>query len=704
MIFGRTSQRVFDSSQLDSRLKSGLITHYIGGGSGNTWIDKSGYGNHGVLTSGPIWSLSQDGVNNAVSLSGNNDYVSLPNFQSTPMLYSISCWAKRATVPGGYMVLCGLSPTYKVSLWVYETGVIGYGDAEFSSYGLTGNVWTDKTSFHHIAAVIDSANVWNIYFDGLKVASAVAASSAGTWSSSRIGLFAGALGSSFIGTISDFRIYNRAISQAEIATLSSRDFKPITVTNKSQIQKGITSNATALTINRRYSQRVFDSSLLDNRFKSGLIGYWSSGPEGNTWYDRSGYGHHGTLTNYTASNNQYTLGPENKRTAATFLAGTQYIDCGDFSSLDFGTGNFSICAWIRTNSVSTSIILAKDSDSNRQFNLALLSSGKLQLCVYSGGGAATTIYLSTTLITSNIWYHIVAQRIGNTVQMYFNGIDALAAYSFIDSNGGDFPVTMNATASPLTIGKRLVTASELPFNGKISDVRIYNRALSVAEITTISTMQYTPVNKGVRLYCSYLMSSSVSIIFCMAYESISNILSNKTISYESISNTSMPKQLAYESTIGYTKDNTVPFSSTQGMARGDTIAYESVSHFASASVIAYSSYTYENIDYIFGFESKSSASQSFLFEFESSSQVTNTSTFPYDSSAKICANYSFPYSSIYYVYSNKIISYESDGTAINTERTLYYWEISDRNTVWSITTEQELKWTINSRTTKWRIE
>jgi hypothetical protein len=251
----------------------------------------------------------------------------------------------------------------------------------------------------------------------------------------------------------------------------------------------------SLKVNKRYTQRVFDSSNLDNRFKSGLIGYWSSGPEGNTWYDRSGYGHHGTLTNYTASNNQYTLGPENKRTAATFLAGTQYIDCGDFSSLDFGTGNFSICAWIRTNSVSTSIILAKDSDSNRQLNLALLSSGKLQLCVYSGysgggGGAATTIYLSTTLITSNIWYHIVAQRIGNTVQMYFNGIDALAAYSFIDSNGGNFPVTMNATASPLTIGKRLVTASELPFNGKISDVRIYNRALSVAEITTISTMQY----------------------------------------------------------------------------------------------------------------------------------------------------------------------------------------------------------------------
>ena len=438
MIFGRTSQRVFDSSQLDSRLKSGLITHYIGGGSGNTWIDKSGYGNHGVLTSGPIWSLSQDGVNNAVSLSGNNDYVSLPNFQSTPTLYSISCWAKRATVPGGYMVLCGLSPTYKVSLWVYETGVIGYGDAEFSSYGLTGNVWTDKTSFHHIVAVIDSANVWNIYFDGLKVASATPASSAGTWSSSRIGLFAGALGSSFIGVISDFRIYNRALSQAEIATLSSRSFRPI----------------------------------------------------------------------------------------------SQYVKLKAVKTL--------------------------------------------------------TIYVSIT-------------------------------------------ISIN-------------------------------------------------------------------------YESQSSINLDKTINYESLSNKSFLEQLAYESTIRYTKDNTIPFSSTQGVARGDTIAYEGMSHFASASVIAYSSHTYKNIDNILGFESKSSASQSFLFEFESSSQVTNTSTFPYDSSAKICVNYSFPYSSIYYVYSNKIISYESDGTAINTERTLYYWEILDRNTVWSITTEQVLKWTINSRTTKWRIE
>ena len=103
MLFRVPSSRVFDSCQSDSRVKAGLVGHWVGGGSGNTWFDKSGYGNHGALTNGSLWTLGRDGKNDAVFFDGVNDYVSLGSPSSLNLASDISVFA-LVNIPETFLI------------------------------------------------------------------------------------------------------------------------------------------------------------------------------------------------------------------------------------------------------------------------------------------------------------------------------------------------------------------------------------------------------------------------------------------------------------------------------------------------------------------------------------------------------------------------------------------------------------------------
>ena len=66
-------------------------------GSGTTWFDRSGNGNHGTLTNGPTFSSANGG---SIVFDGTNDYVLCPKPSSivNSGQISISLWAKWITV------------------------------------------------------------------------------------------------------------------------------------------------------------------------------------------------------------------------------------------------------------------------------------------------------------------------------------------------------------------------------------------------------------------------------------------------------------------------------------------------------------------------------------------------------------------------------------------------------------------------------
>jgi len=88
---------------------------------------------------------------------------------------------------------------------------------------------------------------------------------------------------------------------------------------------------------------------------------------------------------------------------------------------------------------------------------------------------------SSTMLTTGSWYHVagVYDASAHTLKLYLNGADNSGTLS-----GG--PVTgsiKNSTANAL-IGARSGGSTE-GFNGTLDEVRIYNRALTAAEISAL---------------------------------------------------------------------------------------------------------------------------------------------------------------------------------------------------------------------------
>jgi fibronectin type 3 domain-containing protein len=198
---------------------TGLVAAYgFNAGSGTTLADATGKGHTGTI-SGAVWSaagksggaLSFDGVNDWVTVADAND-LDLTNGMT------LSAWVRPSGAGADWQtVMLKESPGFMVYALYADTDtnrpsghvVIG-GDLDVRGAAqLAANTWT------HLAVTFDGANL-RFYVNGALVATrAVAGSMSASTGVLRIGGNA-TWGEWFGGLLDDLRIYNRALSQAEI--------------------------------------------------------------------------------------------------------------------------------------------------------------------------------------------------------------------------------------------------------------------------------------------------------------------------------------------------------------------------------------------------------------------------------------------------------------------------------------------------------
>ena len=153
------------------------------------------------------------------------------------------------------------------------------------------------------------------------------------------------------------------------------------------------------------------------------------------------------------------------------LDGSGYAEVADDDSLDFGTGDFSIEAWVKYKYVNTNSSYNVVSTLGGSFpnnTSAAIVSDSTQLRFYVGSSHVD----STTTLVEGQWYYIVGTRTGSTLRMY---VDKIA-------EGGTSSSSLSVTN---TDTKRIGGDNTLdrPYQDLIDDVRIYNRALTQKEIT-----------------------------------------------------------------------------------------------------------------------------------------------------------------------------------------------------------------------------
>lgn len=231
----RNSQRVFGYEQSDQRLRAGLAVHYLWGGSGNTWIDQSGYGNHGSLNNGPVWTIGEGGKRAALGFDGTNDYVVGANLVNTARV-TLSAWIKIFSTPSQNGMVMGFvnslgSAVYDKILYIGTDGkpyfYIYDGASKTTSApasALPLNEWV------HLTAVADGVNA-SVYANGVQVGTVAAGDTYTGYTVPNVfinGVTGATLSATYLNAfIDDPRVYTRGLSEAEVALLANPVFKPL---------------------------------------------------------------------------------------------------------------------------------------------------------------------------------------------------------------------------------------------------------------------------------------------------------------------------------------------------------------------------------------------------------------------------------------------------------------------------------------------
>ena len=207
---------------------------------------------------------------------------------------------------------------------------------------------------------------------------------------------------------------------------------------------------------------------------------------GVTFYDLSGNGNHGTLTNGpTISNNlaKYTV----------FDGSNDYIVSSNNTNIT-GTNPRTLMAWAWMGNVSTSVIARIGASAENQAFEMQINASRVIMHRYAG----TPSFVATSpSIKLNRWYHFAIAYDGTNHKFYIDGQ--------YDSASGLAITTPN---SPLYVGYPVYTAGNGHMNGNVSQVLLYNRELSASEIN-----QNYNATKGRYAYTADIVTSGLVSAF-----------------------------------------------------------------------------------------------------------------------------------------------------------------------------------------------
>ncbi len=208
----------------------------------------------------------------------------------------------------------------------------------------------------------------------------------------------------------------------------------------------------------------------------GLVGYWPLDEgSGSTANDMSGNGNNGT---WNGSGTHYAQGK-----VGGFAGQFNGTSTQDYTSAPYNTSlnvtSLTITAWVKNSATGERVVASKFGSSPYQgYWFGEDSGGGLRVCLGTGG---QTCINKGLFPTDNTW-HFISFTYDNTTGTWNFYIDA-------STTGSSTAVTAIAPVNTdFRIGVGQWSSSDY-FQGLIDDVRIYNRALSAAEIAAIYNAQ-----------------------------------------------------------------------------------------------------------------------------------------------------------------------------------------------------------------------
>ncbi|MCE1164767.1 MAG: T9SS type A sorting domain-containing protein [Bacteroidetes bacterium] len=366
---------------------------------------------------------------------------------------ALEAWVYPTTVTGAIRCIISKGASANVSYLFGINGTTGklylrmggtdYNNSDGAAIPL--NTWT------HVAASWTGGPAWAVTFFVNGAASGATVYSSGIISSNtdaiRIGGSQAFNSYVFIGNIDEVRLWKTPRTAAQVAACRFTGL-------------GDASGCNA------------NNSMTSGAFYNGLVSSWTFNSP-TVVYDYVG-SHHGTYSGSAAST-QTVLGVPVPYNMALKLGGGQY----DFLTVPSNTvfnqsSDGTIDLWFRPLSLTNEqVLFSKGSSlSSLSFQLGVAPGGKL----YFGTGTNVALNSAGTALNLNQWNHIaVTWAISGSsfeVKFYKNGVQSGPSYMI--------PNTFPTGTDPAVIGGSGIY--NLPANGYIDELRLWNPALTAAQV------------------------------------------------------------------------------------------------------------------------------------------------------------------------------------------------------------------------------
>lgn len=556
---------------LAQNLDSGLVAYYPFNGNA---IDDSGNGNNATFAN-VTYTTDRLGIENtAASFNGANQYISVPHSNSIDFShnndYAICVWVRPNETQSNlnesvnYVISkwgVTLSEGYSISLRYNNersqtSGIFAFG--RFGGSGCSGlgiahensAIQQDYTFF-----VMQYSNgKQKIYENGNFIREIDATTCGSTQNNAPLLIGAGSTGGSlaYTGELDDLRIYNRNISDEEIQQLYIEGLTslnpPVSLSGKVlafdqielfwedsntsedgyEVWRSINNNTgyqllntlsnnttsyldTGLVENTTYFYKIkaVSSTVTDSEFSeelqlgtlpkialnAGLVAHYPFSGDAN---DVSGNENNGTVQ----GNTQLTQDRfNNVNSAFTFDGSFDDILIEDDSTLDLSDA-MSVSLWFNLNSnngTTWQTLLSKGDFPIENYALYYNSSGNLYHYSLLGGDRVSYASLPVNIKLLD-WYHVVIRFNGRIASTYINGIRIADA---------DWVGKLSTNNSNLFLGSRERGDTEL--NGKLDDIRIYNRSINEVEIQQLYAEGVAQLNKPTNLAGDVLAYNQIEL-------------------------------------------------------------------------------------------------------------------------------------------------------------------------------------------------
>jgi hypothetical protein len=459
-------------------LENGLVGHWTFDGTDMDWgdtaaevRDRSGNDNHGNATTSmsAIASPTFGVLGQGMRFDGAADIVTIPSNTSIDDLHAVTycawvypeSWGESSEGTIFYKSADDCGNRY--ALYLVNSGYTASFASSFACYGTTdpwsiaANNSLSLGTWAHLCATFDDSgdDYIHLYKDGTEVVSYelytqhVGATNADTGYDLIIGADESA-DYAFDGVIDDVRIYDRALSGAEIKRL---------------YELGATT-------------RINTTINSNPDLESGLVGHWTFDGYDVDWgsasaevLDISGNDNHGDATTTMTAKLSPTKGAMGQ--AMYFNGSDDIIEVA--STADLKPSAVTLATWAFKPATTTDVFqvfLAKQLGTGQDNSYAIFMDKDDTHIDYFSDGVRLT---SSTTMPLGEWVHIVATQDTTNKRIYING-------ELKNTAAG---ATLSYDDNPVTIGGDNDDTDDAPewsIHGSLDDVRIYNRVLEADEV------------------------------------------------------------------------------------------------------------------------------------------------------------------------------------------------------------------------------